>query len=426
MTELPTRHPRLWAGRVHFRELIRRLPRAKTVYFCASAALTISALLLPLEGAAATDIAKWDHQARWIAAFSFVVSVFCVGSPSSAMVLTLIALRHYVVLRFGYPLLDTIGFGYLLWAVLLLDPVFYLHSRSALPAVVLLLGSTVFIEGSQLEAQLGIEAALASGAQFFLISLCGATAAYAARAAADRLAVANDALAQSNESVRKMGAVNVNFQNQLFSADERLRVELRDRMVREVHDSIGFALTNIMMGLEAVLEFPGVDDPRARRLIADARDQARSGQAEARRALRGLKAVNLSRQGLSVVVGLVDAFRHATSIRMSIDFGNCPQSFGQEIDAFLYRFVQEGLTNAIHHGNASNISLRFGVVRHHLIASIADDGVGAESLTEGIGFVGMRERLARLGGMLTARSTGVGFELMAHIPWSGTNSPLQF
>jgi signal transduction histidine kinase len=83
----------------------------------------------------------------------------------------------------------------------------------------------------------------------------------------------------------------------------------------------------------------------------------------------------------------------------------------------LYRCVQEGLTNAVRHGQARRVRVRVLRTPHGLELEVADDGRGAEALTPGAGLRGMRERIEECGGTLVVDSgLGSGVRLRAVLP----------
>ena len=64
----------------------------------------------------------------------------------------------------------------------------------------------------------------------------------------------------------------------------------------------------------------------------------------------------------------------------------------------MFSMIQEGMTNSLRHGKASQVRLMFWQTDSELIVNLYDNGKGSDTIREGIGFSGMRERIARLGG----------------------------
>jgi signal transduction histidine kinase len=100
--------------------------------------------------------------------------------------------------------------------------------------------------------------------------------------------------------------------------------------------------------------------------------------------------------------------------------GNLPSTLGQRLDSVVFRIVQEGLTNAFRHGNASHVSVFCWRSSGEIRISVRDNGRGMENLAtaeEGMGLSGIRERLAEVGGAVTRRNLDGGFELEVTIPY---------
>ncbi len=97
-----------------------------------------------------------------------------------------------------------------------------------------------------------------------------------------------------------------------------------------------------------------------------------------------------------------------------------PWSLGESIDSTIYRIVQEGITNAIRHGNASEIAIHLSSDGSKVAVTISDNGSGAGEIKEGIGLAGIRERLASVRGGLSAGNRAGGFQLYAWVPLSGS------
>ncbi len=146
-------------------------------------------------------------------------------------------------------------------------------------------------------------------------------------------------------------------------------------------------------------------------------EQSKEGLNETRRSLRVLRSVEVQRvHGLLAINRLIKAFGKATRIEVNVDFGNLPWTLGEPIDLVMYRLVQEGMTNAFRHGKSTRIEVHFFQSDSSVNIYIHDNGSGSTEIKEGIGLLGMRERIERLGGSITAHNRVDGFELSASIP----------
>ncbi len=218
-------------------------------------------------------------------------------------------------------------------------------------------------------------------------------------------------------AIQNLTRANVGFQQYAKDVTERSRNEERERITRDIHDSIGYMITNLTVLLDAAGSFVDEDTERARSLIRQARTQAGTGHAEIRRALHALRHLeHAEAYGLKNVLRIADSFHEATGVEVSVNIVNVRKTYGAVIDATLYRLVQEALANAFRHGKAQHVDIRLIETGGEVIVTVQDDGIGATEIKEGIGFLGMRERLSQVGGNVAYDNLPNGFKLMVHIP----------
>jgi signal transduction histidine kinase len=188
----------------------------------------------------------------------------------------------------------------------------------------------------------------------------------------------------------------------------------RKRLARELHDETGQALASIRLGLKELEAQVGADALSAiRDLVGSALDDVRRLTVELRppalddyglgAALERLKTVVAERSGLDIHLTVHSALKLAP-----------------EQETALYRIVQEALTNVVKHAEASSVSIVLADAGSSVRILIEDDGNGFDEtqVREGaLGLVGMRERVALLGGRLEVQSSpGRGTTLVAEIP----------
>jgi signal transduction histidine kinase len=233
-------------------------------------------------------------------------------------------------------------------------------------------------------------------------------------------------ISKQNATIDRLITANMEFQEYANTASVRSRNRERKRISRDIHDTIGYSLTNMIMMMEAATDLVGEDQEKLRGIISLTRDQAQKGLSETRKALKELRSAEEKRySGLPAIHELISIFEKVTGITVVREYGNFHFYFPEKINQFLFRMVQEGLTNAFRHGNATEILIQFWVDdRNILTLRIRDNGKGAEEeIKEGIGLVGMRERLESVRGTLEARNVVDGFEIAAHIPLENIRIP---
>lgn len=224
-------------------------------------------------------------------------------------------------------------------------------------------------------------------------------------------------IARLDQAFAELSKASEGFLQIANTAEERSVRSERDRITRELHDSIGYTFTNLLMIIQACKALGSKYDPRLAQKLEDAFELTQQGMEETRSTLHVLRAKEVSgAQGLRAVHRLIETFRAAASVEIRVDYANVRASFTHQIDDAIYHFVQEGLTNSLRHGKATAIAVVFWQDDDMMQVLLRDNGVGAPSIEEGIGLRGMRERLGELGGTLVTRNTDTGFELIAQIP----------
>ncbi len=210
---------------------------------------------------------------------------------------------------------------------------------------------------------------------------------------------------------------NVGLQKYALTKKEEFESEERLRITRDIHDTIGYVLTNNIMLLRACGYYVPQRLKKAHVFIADALENAQNGLNETRAILKQLHTLNMA-SGAAEILKIVDLFRASTGVAIRIDFGNARSSWGRSLDYTFYRIIQEGLVNAVKHGKSTEISIVFWQTDDEVILTIADNGAGGteDEAKKGIGLLGMRERLERFGGRLEACRYPHGFTLRAVVP----------
>jgi two-component system, NarL family, sensor histidine kinase DevS len=193
----------------------------------------------------------------------------------------------------------------------------------------------------------------------------------------------------------------------------------RRRLARELHDETGQALTSILLGLRGLEEAQSPEDLRS--AVSDVRDLVRSTLQDVRRLAVELRPKALDDFGLvAALERLTESFAEQTQI--GVEFAhNIPDGrLPPEIETALYRIVQESLTNVVKHARAGSVSIVLRGGPESVSVVIEDDGVGFEPGREsgdGIGLLGMRERVGLSGGTVTVESRpGAGTTLRAEVP----------
>jgi signal transduction histidine kinase len=181
-------------------------------------------------------------------------------------------------------------------------------------------------------------------------------------------------------------------------------VEERNRLAREVHDSVGHRLTVAVVQLEGAQRLIPTDPERAARVIGAMRDQMKEGLAELRRTVGVLRAPRDAADGLPLapaLTALAQGFQESTGLVVHLALPDPPPALPEAGRLALYRAAQEALTNVQRHASARHVWLTLEATDHDVTLTAGDDGRGWPAVadpTPGVGLRGLRERLRALGG----------------------------
>ena len=206
-----------------------------------------------------------------------------------------------------------------------------------------------------------------------------------------RIRKLNDQLNQANDQLRDY-AINMERMTEMSE---------RNRLAREIHDTLGHTLTAIIMCADAGLTLFDVAPEESKKRFQIVAQSARNGLTDVRRSIKALRADALEHSSLEQALeGLVENFRLTTSAQIAYSQEAGELKLDTDEEDALYRVVQEGMTNAVRHGKADRIEIRITRDGNTVSVSVRDNGTGSKSPEEGFGLRHMRERLEMLGGTL--------------------------
>ena len=199
----------------------------------------------------------------------------------------------------------------------------------------------------------------------------------------------------------------------------RRRAEERVDIARDLHDVVSHTLAVVGVHLNVALDAFDTDPE-------EARDALRLAQQVRGRAMVDLRAlVGVLRDGSPVepVDDLDSVARLAAQVRsagldVSLDEYGDRADVPAPVATAVHRVVQESLTNTVRHAGATRVAVTLRYGPHQVVVEVGDNGAGADGPLDGHGIAGMRERVAALGGALTAQPTDTGFTVRATIPVS--------
>ena len=207
---------------------------------------------------------------------------------------------------------------------------------------------------------------------------------------------------------------------QYAAATEQLAVsQERNRLARELHDTLAHSFSGATVQLEAVQALWDVQPGEARQMLDQALEVTQSGLTEARRALHSLRASPLDDLGLALAIrDMAKSTAARTNLRLDLDLQNHIENLAPEVEQCVYRVAQEAVTNATRHADAKTLRVALQHDRSCLTLTVADDGRGfdPDHVNDArYGLKGLRERAEMIGGTLdvdSALTTGTTIRLV--------------
>jgi PAS domain S-box-containing protein len=211
-------------------------------------------------------------------------------------------------------------------------------------------------------------------------------------------------------------------------AQQAAILEERNRIAREIHDTLAQGFTGIVLHLEAAKRALTAAPEKARTRLDEACALARESLAEARRSVMALRPLVLEHDDLPIALSrLAIQLAVGTQTRIAFHVHGTARSLPVEVENNLLRISQEALTNACRHAQAQKIEIDLTFGRHQVRLRVQDDGRGFDVqelvVGNGFGLTSMRERAERVGGQysLTSRP-GQGTEVEVVVPYPLSNS----
>jgi signal transduction histidine kinase len=217
---------------------------------------------------------------------------------------------------------------------------------------------------------------------------------------------------------RSLSEANLQLREHAAQVEELATTKERNRLAREIHDSLGHYLTVVNVQIEAARAIFLRDSDRALKHLAQAQSLTQEGLAEVRRSVAALRASPLANLPLTSSLTKLAEQWNTVDLQVGLKVTGTVRRLSPAAELTLYRTAQEALTNVGRHAGASKVDLclNYGDDRIVLL-KVKDDGCGSESTEEGFGLLGIKERIHALNGKVTIHtSAGNGFELEVEVP----------
>lgn len=229
----------------------------------------------------------------------------------------------------------------------------------------------------------------------------------------ERILVLNEKLNQANEELQ---LANSQMEEYAKESVKNAETQERNRLAREIHDTLGHSLTGIITGLDACITLMDAAPEAVKEQLKVIADVARNGMRDVRRSVKALRPDALEKMELEkALVQMMEETKKASNIEIDYCCTAELSHYNKDEEEIIYRIVQESITNAIRHGRASKILIAISMEYNIMYIWIKDNGVGCPKIEKGFGLHHMEERLEMLHGSLNCYGDN-GFVLEASIP----------
>ena len=221
---------------------------------------------------------------------------------------------------------------------------------------------------------------------------------------------------QLNQANSELKMANLQLEEYAKTTEKMVETRERNRLAREIHDTLGHALTGIITGLEACTVLMDLAPDAAKAQMAAITEVARQGMTDVRRSVKALRPDMLEKFDLEkALASTIKEMRLATNAQIQYTCTTELNGFNDDEEEIIYRIVQESITNSIRHGKASSIDIWIDRQFNMLKIKIQDNGIGCKDIQKGFGLHHMEERLTMLKGTLSCSGEN-GFLIEAMIP----------
>lgn len=219
----------------------------------------------------------------------------------------------------------------------------------------------------------------------------------------------------------ELRAANLQLRAYAVQAEELAVTRERNRLAREIHDSLGHYLTVVHVQIQAAQAVQRSDPARASAALDKARALTQEGLREIRGSIATLRASPLDNRLLAEALAEVVAEHRAAGLNCQLTVLGTPRLLAPAVALTLYRAGQEGLTNVQKHARAKEAGLVIDFRSPETVSlRVVDDGVGTPTeaaAPAGFGLLGLRERCQLLGGRVRVTGApGAGFTLDVEVP----------
>lgn len=234
-----------------------------------------------------------------------------------------------------------------------------------------------------------------------------------------------NAVLSERQSREKLTAANNKLRQYALKIENQATLEERNRIAREIHDSLGHSLTALNLQLETGTKLLNSNPEKAKDFLVRAKELGSQALKDVRESVSTMRSDPLQEKSLETSINtLVENFHHSTNIQPNYQI-NLFYSIPCDVSTAIYRIIQESLTNISKYAEATEVNLEITTLATNLHLIIEDNGKGFDLTknTTGFGLQSMRDRTLALNGDFNIESIlGKGTKIKIDIPLSKFSS----
>jgi signal transduction histidine kinase len=221
-----------------------------------------------------------------------------------------------------------------------------------------------------------------------------------------------------NTSHHDLSEAHAQLQVYSKQVEQMTTIRERNRISREIHDTVGHKMTALLVQLELSKALLKLDIHKAKETIDVCENLAREALQEIRLSVRTLHQEEEEHLLLIPAIRkLLADFYQTTALESTFELSGDPSMVPSSLQPTIIRTIQESLTNAKRHGNANSFLLKMNCSDEAITMVTKDNGKGVQSIEPGFGLINMKERIEEHGGNVLFESIkGEGFQINVHFP----------
>ncbi|RUL53089.1 sensor histidine kinase [Lysinibacillus antri] len=225
---------------------------------------------------------------------------------------------------------------------------------------------------------------------------------------------------QLSDSLHEIEEKNEQLEQYIHQVERITLLEERNRMSRELHDTVGHSLTASIVAMEAIQRLMDRDAEAAKKRLGELIAFNRKNLEQIRQTVHEMAMNELKWPLEELIQRTAEEFSEQTETKVFVETTTDQLIVTEATKLALLRCLQETLTNAKKHGGASEIKILLDYKNEQLTLTVQDNGIGSDDMKEGYGIQGMKERVQALRGSIQIdSSSSKGTAISIGIPLEG-------